>query len=113
MSVQSDEWGCDPSVRRMRQVFAWMEKAQAGLLKNLAISPFDARLRHAREEALTCFERTWPAAARRGLLGTEEEVASLYLHCLSRGMRLSGIEVPHDLPQRNEEIARLFQEESL
>jgi hypothetical protein len=113
LSVQADEWGCDPSVRRMREVFVWMEKAQAGLMKSLAISPLDTRLRHAREEALTCFERTWPVAARRGLVGTEAEVASLYLHCLSRGMRLSGIEVPRDLPQRNEEIVRLIQEESL
>ena len=113
LSVQSDEWGYDPSVRRMRQVFAWMEKAQAGLLKDLAISPLDGRLRRAREEALTCFERTWTVAAGRGLLGREEEVASLFLHCLSRGMRLSGIEVPHDFSPGSEEIDKLLQKESL
>jgi hypothetical protein len=96
----------------MRQVFAWMEKAQASLLTNLTVSPIDVRLRHAREEALVHFERLWPAAAKRGLLRTEEEVAALYLHCLSKGMRSSGIEVPNDLLQRNKEIDRLLQEGS-
>ncbi|MFH1292625.1 MAG: hypothetical protein ABIJ44_00675, partial [Pseudomonadota bacterium] len=50
------------SVRKMRSVFSHMEAEQSKLLKKLGMSPFDIRLRSAREEAKDVFERTWSLA---------------------------------------------------
>jgi hypothetical protein len=102
-----DEWGHDPSVQSMRRVFSSMEEAQWEFLLCLKISVLDRRLRRSREQALELFERTWPKAARRGMMG-EEAAARLYLHCLAQSLRLAGVEVPEELLPRDEKIIHLL-----
>ena len=105
-----DEWGRDPSVQSMRRVFSSMEEAQRELLSCLNISVLDRRLRRSREQALELFERTWPKAARRGMVG-EDVAAPLYLRCLARMLHLAGVEVPEELLPRNEKIIDLLKKE--
>jgi hypothetical protein len=105
-----DDWGHDASVQSMRRVFSSMEEAQRELLLCLNISSLDRRLRHTREQALELFERTWPKAARRGMMG-EKDAAPLYLHCLARTLRLAGVEVPEELLPRDEKITHLLKKD--
>ena len=109
MTIQ-DDWGHDPSVQSMRRIFARMEAAQKELLGRLNISPLDTRLRRWREEAQVLFERTWPLASRKGITGSEDDAASLYLHCLTRVLRLSGVEVPSEALPIDEKILRFLNE---
>jgi hypothetical protein len=105
-----DDWGHDASVQSMRRVFSSMEEAQRELLLCLNISSLDRRLRHTREQALELFERSWPKAARRGMMG-EKDAAPLYLHCLARTLRLAGVEVPEELLPRDEKITHLLKKD--
>jgi hypothetical protein len=109
MTIQ-DDWGHDPSVQSMRRVFARMEMAQKELLGRLNISPFDARLRQWREEARALFERLWPLAARRGVVVSEEDTASLYAHCLARTLRRDGVDVPSEAVPCDERIIKFLSE---
>ncbi|RPJ02254.1 MAG: hypothetical protein EHM36_12720 [Deltaproteobacteria bacterium] len=79
-----DEWGHDPTVQKMRRVFARMETLQRDLLDRLKLPPLDERLRRGRELARNLFEKAWPLAQRRGLIEGEEDMAKLYLHCFVR-----------------------------
>jgi hypothetical protein len=110
MPSQADEWGQDPSVRRMRKVFSSMEMAQEDLLRRTAVSTFDSRLRPIRTKALESFEEAWALSVRRGLALNEEEVASLYLLCLVKELVSEGIQVPSDLAPANDRITALFKE---
>jgi hypothetical protein len=105
-----DEWGHDPSVQSMRRVFSYMEEAQQELLRRLAISLFDQRLRHSRERALELFDQAWPLAIRQGMIMSEKDAAPLYIHCLARTLNSAGVEVPNDLLPRDEKIIRFLQE---
>jgi hypothetical protein len=89
-----------------------MEEAQRELLLCLNISVLDRRLRRSREQALELFERTWPKAARRGMMG-EEVATPLYLHCLAESLRLAGIEVPEELLPRDERIIHFLKKEPI
>ena len=109
MKIQ-DDWGRDPSIQSMRRIFANMETAQKKLLGRLNISSLDTRLRRWREEAQVLFERTWPLASRKGITGSEDDVASLYLHCLARILLLSGVEVPSEALPSDDKILRLLNE---
>jgi hypothetical protein len=109
MTIQ-DDWGHDPSVQSMRRIFVYMETAQKELLGRLNISPLDTRLRRWREEAQVLFERTWPLASQRGVVVSEDDTASLYLHCLARVLRLSGVEVPSEALPIDEKILRFLNE---
>ena len=93
---ENDEWGSNPSVRKMRSIFSHMEAEQSKLLKKLGMSPFDIRLRNAREEAKDVFERTWSLANSRGLNADDKEIADLYMRCLAWGLRKTGIQIPTD-----------------
>jgi len=104
MTRDQDQWGRDPSVQSLRRVFAGMEAGQKEVLRRLNISSLDARLRSWRGEARSLFERSWPLASRKGLVASEEETASLYLHCLVRVLRSSGIEVPDGVVAEDEKI---------
>ena len=106
-----DDWGHDPSVQSMRRVFARMESAQKELLGRLNISPFDPKLRRRREEARTFFERAWPLAARRGVVVSEEDTVSLYVHCLARTFHSDGVEVPSEALPWDERIIKFLSEE--
>ena len=109
MTIQ-DDWSHDPSVQSMRRIFAYMETAQKKLLGRLNISPLDTRLQRWREEAQVLFERTWPFASRKGITGSEDDAASLYLHCLARILRLSGIEVTNEALPSDDKILRFLNE---
>ena len=99
-----DDWDCDPSVRSMRKVFAHMEASQKELLRRLNISPFDRRFRRIREEARVLFEQAWTKAIEKGAVLSEEDIASLYIHCLSRELSLDGINIPRDALPNDEKI---------
>ena len=106
-----DEWGHDPSVQTMRRVFSSMEEAQQNLLTRLDISLFDQRLRRSREQGLQLFEEVWSLAAGRGLIMSEKDAASLYIHCLAKALSLTGVEVPKELMPKDEKIILLLQKE--
>jgi len=91
---ERDDWGSDPSVRKMRSVFSHMEVEQNKLLKELGVSLLDIRLRSVREEARDVFERAWSLANSRGLNMDEVEIAGLYMRCLAWVLRKTGIQVP-------------------
>lgn len=105
-----DEWGRDPSVRVMRQVFHRAEVAQEEVLTGLSISPFDPRLRGWREAALELFEQAWSTASRRGLFGGEEEAADLYVQCLLRILVKDGVAGAAKVISENEKIMKLLKE---
>ena len=106
MSIR-DEWGHDPSVQMMRRVFAGMETAQEELFRRLALSLFDNRLRHSRDQARSVFEQAWTLGARRGVIVKEEDIVSLYLYCLGRVLDLSGIAISGEVLPADEKIAAL------
>jgi hypothetical protein len=106
-----DEWGYDPSVQSMRQIFLYMEIAQQELLEHLSISPFDQRLRHSREQALELFDKAWPLALRKGVMKGEKDAAPLYIHCLVRALGSMGVELPKEFSAEDEKILRFLQEE--
>lgn len=105
-----DDWGQDPSVQGMRRVFAHMETAQEKLLGRLSISPYDNRLRRWRGEARTFFDRACSLAAKRGVVLSEEYLASIYSHCLGQVLSLNGIEIPSDALARDEDLIILLSE---
>jgi hypothetical protein len=104
------DWGADPQVRYMRQVFAGIDRAQTQFLKSMNISPFDDRLRRWREAALRLFEKTWALSAGQGLSEGEGEISKMYLHCLAHFLRLNRIEVPQEVLPASENVSRLIKE---
>ena len=106
-----DEWGQDPSVQSMRRVFAFMEEAQAQLLRDLNISFFDQRLGRGRQQALELFEKTWPLAIKKGIITSEKDAAPFYLHCLVQALKTVRIEVPNEFLPKDEKIIRFLQKE--
>lgn len=94
MMTEADDWGRDPQVRYLRNVFSQMEEAQKALFRHLPVSVLDPRLRRMREGALSLFERAWLTATRRGIGLSEGEFGMVYVHCLARLLRSKGIEVP-------------------
>jgi hypothetical protein len=105
-----DEFGGDPNVRRMRRVFAWMERGQEALLKAAGLSPLDERLRCCRERARTAFEKAWACAAGRGLELTEADVGTLYVLCLARMLVGQGVPVPEHAIPKSKAAQRLLRE---
>jgi hypothetical protein len=105
-----DERGHDPSIQSMRRAFSYMEEAQQGLLNHLNISPFDQRLRCAREKALELFERTWPLAVRQGIVANEKDAAPLYLHCLAGAFSSIGVQVSREFLPEDEKIILFLKE---
>jgi len=110
ISGSDDEWGRDPSVRFLRQVFCRIERDQKDLLDHSQVAPFDSRLRPWREATLRLFEKTWAAAARKGLARDERGAALVYLECLARTLRSNGIDVPAESVPYDEEISKIFEE---
>ena len=108
--VPQDDWGNDPSVQRMRQVFARMEILHKELIGRLNLSPLDERLRRVRELARNLFERAWPLAERKGLTQNEEDAATLYLHCFVKILNWEGIKTPSSLFSGDEKILRFLSE---
>ena len=105
-----DDWGRDPSVRVMRQVFHRAEIAQKELLAKLRISPFNPRLRGWREGALELFEQAWNKASREGLFVGEEDAAVLYVQCFLRILVKDGVAGAPEVISENGRIKRLLEE---
>jgi len=105
-----DEWGKDPSVRVMREVFHRAEIAQEEILTGLKISPFDPRLRGWRQAALELFEEAWSKASRRGLFVGEEDAAGLYIQCFLKILVKDGVAGAANVISQNEKIMKLLEE---
>ncbi|SEM14390.1 hypothetical protein SAMN04489760_10553 [Syntrophus gentianae] len=107
-NAQFDEFGHDPSIRRLRRVFSRMETVSKELIKSSGISPFDPRLRRWREAARELFERGWAKAAQRNLSLTEDEAGILYGFALQRLMMRDGIP-PENLVLSGRQDARILE----
>ena len=105
-----DEWGQDPSVQKMRRIFAYMEKYQEDLVERLKLSPLDERLRRVRELTRNLFEQAWPLAQQKGLVPNEEDVASLYLHCFVKMLNWEGMKIPSHLFLGDQKIHQFLSE---
>ena len=105
-----DEWGRDPSVQIMRQVFTAMETAQRELLKQLDIFPSDLRIRRWREQARLLFEKTWGVAGRMGISMDEQTAAAVYIYCLAKIMSSEGITIPAGIVPEAKDVERLCKE---
>ena len=108
--VAIDEWGRDPSVRRMRGIFSSMEEFQGKLLEQVEMSSLDPRLRQAREKARDLFEKAWSHSATKGLSMGDSETAGLYIYCLSWALGQSGVEVPEKFLPHDERLENLITE---
>lgn len=108
--TDTDEWGRDPGVKRIRVIFGCMEEAQKSLLSNLAIDPYDQRLRGWRQRALSHFEQSWKIAASKGLKIDGQSASVIYLHCLAGQMSLDGIQVEPSMLGGGKEIDALVKE---
>jgi len=106
----TDEWGRDPSVRKMRGIFSRMESAQGDLLKLLGIPPLDQRLKPARAKARDLFVRAGSLPASRNPDTSDADLAALYVHCLARALEMAGIKVPTDKLSDGENIAAIVRE---
>ena len=106
----ADEWGRDPSVQIMRQIFRHMELAQRALLGNVNISPFDMRLKGWRKTALNSLEQSWAQANHHNMILNEKKIAAIYIHCLARAMGAAGITIPSDSLPHDAEIEMLLRE---
>ena len=106
-----DEWGQDPTVLMMRQIFSLMERAQKEFLQKINLSPFDPRLRRARARARDLFEQTWHTAIQKERISPEGGASLLYLHCLARALKWSGIDIPEQALPKDDRIEQFLQEE--
>ena len=99
----SDDWGRDPSIRMMRQIFGRMEKTQGQLLDSLGISSFDDRLRGWRKTARELFEQSWAKATQSGMMIDKEEAADIYINGLAKVLRLDGVDIPFEILPDNKD----------
>ena len=108
--VEIDEWGRDPSVRRMREIFSHMEAARKKLLEQMGLSSLDRRLGQARDKARILFEKAWSHSATKGLSVSDDEAAGLYVYCLSWALGQSGVEVPEKFLPDDKRLKGLIRE---
>ncbi|MCX5814519.1 MAG: hypothetical protein NT178_18550 [Proteobacteria bacterium] len=108
--MERDNFGADPQIRYLRQVFGHTETAQADFLHRLNISPFDDRLRRWREAALKLFEKVWMLSSKRGITSEKEQVSKIYLHCLAHFLKLNRIGVPPEILPVDGNIDSLIKE---
>jgi hypothetical protein len=105
-----DQFGSDPQVRYLRQIFAGMERKQSELLKRIGVVPTDYRLKRVREAALKHFEKAWMLAGRRGVVETEDEIGDLYVLCLARTLSGNRIAVPAECLPSNTKMNDIVKE---
>ena len=97
MPTEKDDWGRDPSVQKMRQIFSKMEHAHNLLIEQLQISWFDTRLGDVRETARVLFERAFSMEKAQDREIDDRAMISLYLDALSQALRRADISIPHSL----------------
>jgi len=107
---EKDDFGRDPAVQAMRGTFSAMEKAQQKLLEGTALPKLDRRLRVWREQALRLFEQAWGRAQRRGLIGSEEDLAALYVICLGRILERGRVSLPAGTAPQNQKLEEVVTE---
>lgn len=110
MNTPMDEWGHDPTVQRVRRLFALMESEQDSLLKELELPSSDTRLRHCRETALGMYEKACGHAAAKRLAWDENAYAAIYIGCLLREMEKRGIRIPDRVLATHRHHTDLLQE---
>ncbi|MDY6793150.1 MAG: hypothetical protein SWH54_17930 [Thermodesulfobacteriota bacterium] len=110
MVIQSDDFGHDPSVQRMRKIFSAMEKCQWDMLEKLKITHFDQRLRNIRKTALELFGKSFPLAASKGMTLDVQASAMLYAFCLAQALRPVGIDVPDHVLPNNKALEKIITE---
>lgn len=106
----SDDWGKDPSVRRMREVFSRMEHALNNILEKIDISPYDARIRTVKENALNIFERVYPVLASNISHFNDDTLIMIYIQCLKKALLLTDIQLNADIFPENKEIDSMIME---
>jgi len=111
--INSDDWGRDPHVQAMRRIFAGIEKAEAYFLKSAGVSSLDERLRCWRQATLTHFERIWRRAVRSGVRLTDNEVAALYVACLTRVIEREGVKNGASPFQEDKKIQQLLESDAV
>lgn len=80
-----------------------METSLGEILGQLAISPYDPRIRGWLEKALAKFEQSWGVAHQMGISMNEEKAPAVYAHCLAKIMGAEGVEIPEGtLPQEKQ-----------
>jgi hypothetical protein len=107
----ADDWERSPGVLRMRSVFGKTEEARSRFLGDLALSPFDERMKGWRREALKSFEYYWGRAVRKGMDLSDEEIALLYVTCLAHVIQRSGVKTPSSLPLKDKKVSRLMEKD--
>ncbi len=105
-----DEWGSDPSVQRMRRIFAAIDAKQAKLLVGAGVHRFDKRLALWRKSALRLFEQGFSKAMQTGACLGEKDVCDLYLHCLAQVLVSRGVAVPAGTLPDNPAVVRIMGE---
>jgi hypothetical protein len=107
---QRDDFGRDPAVQAMRRTFSAMENAQQKLLEAVALPRLDRRLRVWRDQALRLFEQAWGRAQSRGLVGSEEDVTTLYLICLACILERGRVSLPAGAAPQNQKLEEVVRE---
>lgn len=92
MNAENDNWGRDPSVQRLRHIFANMEQVEKDMLDRAGVTLFDSRLRHVRDAALSLFENSSALASEKRVPLGETAVIELYAICLGKILSDVGIE---------------------
>jgi len=105
-----DDWGKDPAVQGMRRVFKGMETSLGEILGQLAISPYDPRIRGWLEKALAKFEQSWGVAHQMGISMNEEKAPAVYVHCLAKVMGAEGVEIPEGTLPEERQTQKLVNE---
>ncbi len=105
-----DEWGRDPSVLRMREVFSRMEEIQRKLLEQAGVSFLDGRLRLVRDQARVLFERACSHSAAQDIHTGDDAMAGLYTYCLAWALGRSGIEISEKFLPDDERLKDLIRE---
>ena len=108
--MERDDFGADPQIRYLRQVFGHTETEQGDFLLHLNISPFDDRLRRWREGALKLFEKVWMLSSGRGIASEKEQISKIYLYCLAHFLKLNRIAIPPEILPVDENIESLIKE---
>jgi hypothetical protein len=105
-----DEWGKDPAVRAMRNVFREMEDAQSEFFCRMGTGNYDPRVRHWREKALILFEKAFSYASRLGKQIDEKIASEIYIYCLARVMMAEGVDVQDDFLPGKKDIEKILME---
>ncbi len=108
--MEKDNWGADPQIKYLREVFGNTETEQTELFNHTGISPFDERLRLWREKTLILFEKVWALSSTRGIVLKKDEISKIYLYCLAHFLSMSRIKIPPEALPANEKINHLIEE---